>query len=96
MSCVPTLLSEAKSGGGAAWRSEWDGSVWRRLRLARAASQKLGWFGERSAEGRRVGRLRSSVQRGCPFGAEVWQQSTAKQLGLEFTLCPRGHPRKKQ
>jgi putative transposase len=40
--------------------------------------------------------LRRSVQRGCPFGDEVWQQRTAKQLGLEFTLRPRGRPRKKQ
>lgn len=34
--------------------------------------------------------LRRSVRRGCPFGDEVWQQSTAKQLGLEFTLRPEG------
>jgi putative transposase len=40
--------------------------------------------------------LRRSVRRGCPFGDEVWQQNTAKQLGLEFTLRPRGRPRKKQ
>ena len=37
--------------------------------------------------------LRRSVRRGCPFGDEVWQQSTAKQLGLEFTLRPRERPR---
>jgi putative transposase len=39
--------------------------------------------------------LRRSVRRGCPFGDEVWQQSTAEQLGLEYTLRPRGRPRKK-
>ena len=32
--------------------------------------------------------LRRSVRRGCPFGDEVWQQNTAKQPGLEFTLRP--------
>ena len=37
-----------------------------------------------------------SVRRGCPFGDEVWQRTTAKQLGLEFTQRPRGRPRKKQ
>jgi len=40
--------------------------------------------------------MRRSVRCGGPFGDEVWQQSTAKQLGLEFTLRPRGRPRKKQ
>jgi hypothetical protein len=29
-------------------------------------------------------------------GDEVWQQRAAEQLGLEFTLRPRGRPRKKQ
>ena len=40
--------------------------------------------------------LRRSDRRGCPFGDEVWQQNTAKQLGLEFTLRSRGRARKKQ
>ena len=38
--------------------------------------------------------LRTSVLRGRPFGQEDWQRRTAKQLGLEFTLRPRGRPRK--
>jgi putative transposase len=38
--------------------------------------------------------LRTSVVRGRPFGQEEWQRRTAKQLGLEFTLRPRGRPRK--
>lgn len=38
--------------------------------------------------------LRTSVQRGRPFGRADWQHSTAQQLGLEFTLRPRGRPRK--
>ena len=38
--------------------------------------------------------LRRSVQRGCPFGSEVWQVRTAKRLALESTLRPRGRPRK--
>ena len=38
--------------------------------------------------------LRTSVQRGRPFGAEGWQRRMAKRLGLESTLRPRGRPRK--
>ncbi len=39
--------------------------------------------------------LRRAVQRGSPFGSEHWQQRVAKRLGLEFTLRPRGRPRKR-
>jgi putative transposase len=39
-------------------------------------------------------RLRRSVARGSPFGAETWTQETASRLGLESTLRPRGRPRK--
>ena len=38
--------------------------------------------------------LRHSVVRGLPFGATAWQERTAKRLGLETTLRPRGRPRK--
>jgi putative transposase len=38
--------------------------------------------------------LRRSVQRGTPFGSTQWQVRTAKRLGLEWTIRPRGRPRK--
>jgi putative transposase len=38
--------------------------------------------------------LRESISRGRPFGAERWQRRTAKRLGLESSLRPRGRPRK--
>ena len=38
--------------------------------------------------------VRASVVRGRPFGTEAWQESTAKQLGLESTFRPRGRPKK--
>ena len=38
--------------------------------------------------------LRKSVARGQPFGDPAWQEDTARQLGLESTLRPRGRPRK--
>jgi putative transposase len=39
--------------------------------------------------------LRDCVVRGAPYGGERWQQLTARRLGLESTLRPRGRPRKK-
>lgn len=37
--------------------------------------------------------LRQSVTRGAPYGEESWVERTAKRLGLESTLRPRGRPR---
>ena len=36
--------------------------------------------------------LRRSVVRGSPFGEPSWQERTAKRLGLQSTLRPRGRP----
>ncbi len=38
--------------------------------------------------------LRQSVNRGTPFGRDVWKRRTAKRLGLEASMNPRGRPRK--
>ena len=38
--------------------------------------------------------IRGSVVRGTPYGGMGWVAGTAKQLGLESTLRPRGRPRK--
>jgi putative transposase len=43
-----------------------------------------------------VAALQNAMKRGCPFGGEQWQQRTAKKLGLESTLRPRGRPRKSE
>jgi putative transposase len=40
--------------------------------------------------------LRKSVKRGRPYGDEVWQERTAKALGMQATLRPVGRPRKAQ
>ena len=37
--------------------------------------------------------IRTSVQRGSPFGDDSWIESTAKRLNLESSLRPRGRPR---
>jgi len=38
--------------------------------------------------------VRESVVRGSPYGAKAWRQRTARRLGREFTLRPRGRPKK--
>ena len=40
--------------------------------------------------------VRESVRPGRPFGDVAWQRRTARRLGLESTLRPRGRPRKPQ
>ncbi|HEX4146324.1 MAG TPA: transposase [Pirellulales bacterium] len=40
--------------------------------------------------------LRRSVFRGAPFGQEHWCGRTAKRLGLESSLRPRGRPKKQE
>lgn len=37
--------------------------------------------------------LRHSVNRGTPFGSKPWAHRTARRLGLEASLNPRGRPR---
>lgn len=40
--------------------------------------------------------LRQSVRRGSPYGEVTWQKRTAKRLGLESSLRPRGRPKKEE
>ena len=41
-----------------------------------------------------VAALRTSINRGTPFGSAHWTKLAAARLGLESTLRPRGRPRK--
>jgi len=43
-----------------------------------------------------VKRLRESIQRGRPYGTLPWLTKTAKELGLESSLRPRGRPKKQE
>jgi putative transposase len=40
--------------------------------------------------------VRASVVRGRPFGSVSWRLRAAKRLGLEYTLRPRGRPKKEE
>lgn len=82
---------------------QWS-SLWRR---AQGAAKLTGWLSAWPMERPRnwVARvnqpetaaeleaLRTSVQRGRPFGSETWVLRTAKQLGMESALRPRGRPK---
>ena len=41
-----------------------------------------------------VARVRESIRRDRPLGDEIWTLATAKELGLEYSLHPRGRPPK--
>jgi putative transposase len=56
-------------------------------------SNWLEWVNEPQNEAELLA-LRTSMTRGTPYGSEPWQKRTAKMLGLESTLRPRGRPRK--
>ena len=43
-----------------------------------------------------VAAIQNSVQHSAPFGSHAWVARTAARLGLEWTLRPRGRPRKTQ
>jgi putative transposase len=40
--------------------------------------------------------VRHAIRRSSPFGSSQWQVRTANRLGLEWTLRPRGRPRKQK
>jgi putative transposase len=40
-----------------------------------------------------VAALRSSIERGTPFGGESWSERAVRRLGLEATVRPRGRPK---
>ncbi len=55
----------------------------------------LDWVNRKPPESE-VEAIRESVARGRPFGDADWQTETARRLGLEHSLRPRGRPRKEE
>jgi putative transposase len=52
----------------------------------------LKWVNQALTE-RELEAVRRSIVRGTPFGVPAWQRRTARRLGLESSLRPRGRPR---
>jgi putative transposase len=38
--------------------------------------------------------MRHAIARGCPYGSDEWATETARDLGLESSMRPRGRPKK--
>ncbi|MDF0643086.1 MAG: transposase [Nitrospira sp.] len=84
---------------------EWQwGSLWRRAQSDRTLSAWLSdwpidvprdWIARvNRAQGvAELDAIRTSVQRGRPFGDESWVRRMAKRFGMESTLRPRGRPK---
>ena len=53
----------------------------------------LDWVNRPLTEGE-LAAVRHSIARGTPLGSPRWQRRTARSLGLESSLNPRGRPRK--
>ncbi len=81
-------------------------SLWRREQGApEAVGWLTGWPVDRPANwvsrvnaaetAAELERVRRSVARGRPFGSPQWQVRTARRLGLESTIRPRGRPKNK-
>jgi putative transposase len=51
------------------------------------------WVNEPQSEAE-LAALRRSLEKGTPYGSGRWTKLAAKRLGLEYTLRPRGRPRK--
>ena len=51
-------------------------------------------FVNREEEAETLERLREAMARNAPFGDDDWREATAKKLGLQSTLRPRGRPGK--
>ncbi len=54
----------------------------------------LDWVNQPQSEAE-LAALRKCIERGMPYGNEPWQHATAKRLGLEASLNPRGRPRRR-
>jgi putative transposase len=84
-----------------AWAEEWLGSsVGERGRAGSfldpgPVPRRVEWVNEATIETEVEG-IRHSVKRGTPFGSEAWAVRTARRLGLEASLRPRGRPRKQR
>ena len=83
---------------GSAWRRH-HGTDRQKKLLSTWPSRRprvwLKWVNQPQSESE-LEALKRCVRRGTPFGGESWIKSSAARLGLQFTLRPRGRPKKKR
>ncbi len=46
-------------------------------------------------DAKELGRLRTSIERGRPYGDDDWVKQTVSELKLEHTVRPQGRPPKR-
>lgn len=76
-----------------AWRHPDQAPPWWDVRLLSRPEDWLKTVNRAQTE-QELAALRLSAARGRPFGDPSWTQRTAKRMGLQSTLRPRGRPRK--
>jgi putative transposase len=83
---------------GSAWRRQHGDAKLNQLLAEWPAGRPRGWLNlvnEPLTEAE-LQALRQSVQRGTPYGSNVWMKRSAQRLDLGSTLRPRGRPRKQE
>lgn len=75
----------------AAWGKD-ELPAWLHVGPVRYEGNWLKWV-NRPQTGAEESALQKCVVRGSPYGSPVWQRLTARRLGLEASLRPRGRPR---
>jgi putative transposase len=75
-------------------RERSGGATWLTACPVAGPKDWVGWVNGPMTEAE-LDALRRSVNRGTPFGNEAWVQRTARRLGLEASLNPRGRPRRR-
>ncbi|MCP9469897.1 MAG: transposase [Nitrospira sp.] len=86
------LVARAEDWPWASLRERAGGKTWLHPSPVQGLSDWRGWVNAPMTDAD-VETLRRSVNRGTPFGSEPWVQRTARRLGLEASLNPRGRPR---
>jgi len=81
---------------GSLWRRQQDDPELLRMLSAWPVPQPRNWLQQvnKPQTEAEMDRLRTSVQRGRPYGGEAWAAEAAIRLGLESTFRPRGRPKK--
>jgi putative transposase len=75
------------------WQNGLEGPIFLKAGPVSRPENWLDWVNRPVTAGE-LEALRRSVNRGTPYGQPSWMEAVAKRLGLEFTLRPRGRPRK--
>jgi putative transposase len=78
------------SSAGMWVRKEWP--AWLEVGPVRYEGNWLRWV-DRPQTAAEEESLRNCIARGTPYGGRLWQQLTARRLGLESSLRARGRPR---